>query len=117
MLKSFENVFSESTCKKRVTIVEIFDKGGILLSRESNRCSPDNGECSRLGIYQQKDNYDVNSTCNWSHAEIMAIKALPEDSIPYKSVLYGHEFYCPTCESALKNAGVEILEISDKKIN
>ena len=85
--------------------------GGNLLSRESNRCSPDNNICSRLNIVQGKENYDINSTCNWVHAEINTINNLPADSKPYKSILYGHDFYCDACENALKEAGVEVLEI------
>jgi deoxycytidylate deaminase len=105
-MKTFLEVKLESTCQKRVTVVEIFDKEGKLLSRESNRCDPNNGECSRIGVVQNKDNYDVHSTCNWTHAEIMAIQALPEGSKPYMAVLYGHSFYCTPCEQALRDVGV-----------
>jgi hypothetical protein len=114
MIRNFEDVRSESTCKKRITVVELYDKNDVLLSRESNRCSPPNGVCSRIGVSQTKSNYDVESTCNWTHAEIMALQALPEGSKPYKSVLYGHSFYCDFCENALRTAGVEVLEVAEE---
>lgn len=112
MAKEFIQAYHESTCQKRVTVVALLDKDGNVLSRESNRCNPDGGTCHRLGIVQNVNNYDVHSSCNWTHAEIMAIKALPEGARPYKAILYGHDFYCQTCENALKAAGVEEFEIS-----
>lgn len=116
MLKSFSEVQAESTCQKRITVVEIFDKNFNLLSRESNRCSPTGGTCHRLGVVNGKADYPVDCHCNWTHAEIMAINALPKGSKPYRSILYGHDFYCDACEAALKKAGVEILDIQ-KNIN
>ena len=111
-MRTLEEVKAESTCQKRVTICEIFDKEGNLLSRESNRCSPDGGICHRLEVNQGKDNYDVNSQCNWHHAEQRAVSLLPIGSNAYRSVLYGHSFYCDACESALRGSGVEILDIA-----
>ena len=111
MIKSFEKVQQESTCQKRITVCEIYDENDILLSRESNRCNPTDGICSRLNINNTKSDYPLES-CNWSHAEVNAIKALPVNSKPYKSILYGHDFYCQACEDALKNSGVQLLEIN-----
>lgn len=105
-MKTLQEVKSESTCQKRVTVCEIFDKDGKLLSRESNRCNPDGGMCHRLGIVQDKNNYDTDSHCNWTHAEINAIANLPIGASPFKAVLHGHSFYCDACESALKSVGV-----------
>lgn len=116
MPKTFEEVKQESTCQKRITICEIYDKDNNLLSRESNRCEPTNGVCARVGVVQTKDNYDRNSFCNWTHAEIRAISSLPVQSQPYLSVLYGHDFYCDSCEEALKKAGVIELTVSQQKI-
>lgn len=110
-IKTFEQARNESTCQKRVTIVELYDEAGNLLARESNRCFPTGGTCGRLGVVQNKSNYDVNSTCNWVHAEINAINALPTAAKPHKAVLFGHDFYCDACEQALKKAGCEILEV------
>lgn len=111
-INSLKEVYSESTCQKRVTICEIYDKNDILLSRESNRCNPDGGICSRLGLIQNKSNYDVESSCNWIHAEVHAINNIPTGSMPYKSVLYGHDFYCDRCESILREAGIEVFLIN-----
>jgi hypothetical protein len=115
-MKSIQEVYKESTCQKRVTIVELYDVEGNLLSRESNRCSPEGGVCHRLEVTQSKDNYDIHSHCNWIHAEIMAIQSLPENSKPYRAVLFGHDFYCDACETALKKVGVGIFDISKKRI-
>lgn len=117
-MKTFENVIAESTCQKRVTVCELYDWNGMLLCRESNRCNPD-GICCRLGVIQNKDNYDKNSNCNWTHAEIMAISALPKHLSggiikPHKAIVYGHDFICDSCEEALKDAGVEELIIESK---
>lgn len=112
-MKPFDIVISESTCQKRVTVVEIYDKENNLLSRESNRCSPNDGTCQRLSMANNKENYPVESTCNWTHAEINAIASLPVGSLPYKSILYGHDFYCDKCEKALKNIGVIVFEIEN----
>jgi len=111
MIKSIEDAKTESTCQKRIIVCEIFDVDGKLLARESNRCEPEGETCHRIGVVQAKEGYDVNSSCNWTHAEIMAINALPNNSRPYKAVISGHDFYCDACEEALKNIGVEILEI------
>ena len=116
MVNTLKEVKNESTCQKRITICEIYDESGILLSRQSNRCNPKDGICQRLGIIQNKENYDIESTCNWIHAEINAINNLPKQSLPYKSILYGHDFYCNNCEIKLIENGVKILEISKKQI-
>lgn len=102
---------AESTCQKRRTVCEIYDLDWNLLSRESNRCDP-GGTCHRLGLVQGKGNYDSLSSCNWTHAEIMAIKALPAGSRPYRAVIHGHNFYCDACEKALREIRVQILHVS-----
>lgn len=112
-MKTFEEVYKESTCQKRVTVVEIYNKEGNLLSRESNRCEPEGKVCHRLGLVQNKKNYDVLSSCNWTHAEINAIKSLKPEDKPYKSILYGHNFYCDNCENKLKEKGIKIFEIKN----
>lgn len=111
MIEDFELVVAESTCQKRVVVCELYDDQGVLLSRQSNRCNPANGICSRLNIVQNKESYDVHSTCNWTHAEIMAIQNLPENSNPVTAILYGHDFYCGSCEEALKSIGITSLKI------
>lgn len=110
-MKSFEQASQESTCQKRITVCEIYDAEGNLLSRESNRCNPTGGICTRLGLVQSKTNYDVESTCNWTHAEINAIKSLKESDKPHKAIIYGHTFFCDACENALRSVGVKELEI------
>jgi len=110
-MKSMREVIAESTCQKRVTVCEIYNYLGKLLSRESNRCNPAGGSCHRLGVSQDKSNYDKDSECNWTHAEIMAINALPKNSFPYMAILMGHRFTCLNCEEALRNAGVKKIYI------
>lgn len=110
-MKDFNEVIAESTCQKRITVCEIYDKEYKLLSRESNRCNPPNGICTRVDVIQTKENYDRNSNCNWTHAEVRSLSALKVEDKPYLSILYGHDFYCDSCEKALREAGVEILEI------
>lgn len=110
-IKSFEIVTQESTCQKRTVVCELFDEQGELLARESNRCTPNGGICQRLEVHQNKDSYDVVSHCNWTHAEIMAINALPVGSQPYRALLRGHDFYCIQCENSLKKVGIQIFGI------
>lgn len=105
-IKSFNTVISESTCQKRITVCEIYDENNKLLSRESNRCNPDGGVCHRLFLVQDKGAYDKESRCNWTHAEINAINNLPQNSNPYKAVLYGHDFFCDSCEKELRKIGI-----------
>lgn len=110
-MKSFNQVFAESTCFKRVTICEIYDRTGNLLSRESNRCNPPEGICQRINVSSVKDGYPLESSCMWTHAEIMAIKSIPAGSVPYSAKLYGHSFLCDNCESELKKVGVQVIEV------
>lgn len=105
-------VHHESTCQKRTTIVELYDQTGNLLSRESNRCNPTGGTCHRLGLVQTKEGYDIHSHCNWTHAEVNALAALPAGAIPYRALLYGHSFYCDNCEGQLRKAGVQVLDVA-----
>lgn len=113
-MKSFDTVKNESTCLKRQVVCELYDIDDNLLSRESNRCNPPDGICSRIGLKQPKNNYDVESTCNWTHAEIMALKALKSDAKPYRAMLTGHDFFCNECEKALIKAGVVEFQIVNK---
>lgn len=110
-IKELVIVALESTCQKRIIICEIYDKQNNLLARESNRCSPEGGICHRLGVVQNKDNYDKTSSCNWFHAEMNALHALQEGAKPYKAIIYGHNFICDNCENELLNHGVEKLEV------
>lgn len=110
--KSFTEVQKESTCQKRTTVCEIYDEKGMLLARESNRCNPEGGTCHRLEINQDKANYDKESQCNWTHAEINAIAALQKDCKPFQAIIYGHTFFCDACEEALRKAGVTHFKIN-----
>jgi hypothetical protein len=115
-MNEFEKARQNSTCQKRITICEIYDKEGVLLACESNRCDPSGGTCHRLGLVQSKEGYDVTSHCNWTHAEVMTIGKLKEGDRPYRSVIHGHDFYCDSCEEALRRVGVEVLEIGVRVI-
>ncbi len=111
-MKTLEEAAAESTCQKRLVVCEIYDEYGKILAVESNRCSPTGGLCHRIGVVQTKADYDVTSACNWTHAEIMAIRALPRGSYtPHRAVIYGHSYPCDACESALRRVGVEIIDI------
>lgn len=106
-MKTLQEILAESTCQKRATACYIYDEAGNLLSQASNRCSPSGNVCHRIGVIQTRKNYDVKSDCNWIHAEIMAIRALPEGGArPYRSVLYGHTFYCELCALSLVAIGI-----------
>ncbi len=110
-MKSIQDVIKESTCQKRVTVCELYNYTWGLLSRESNRCNPEGGTCHRIGVVQTKTNYDKESSCNWTHAEIMALNALPKNQTPYRAIIYGHSFVCENCEKALRKAGVKQIKI------
>lgn len=111
MIKDFIAAINESTCDKRTIVCELYDKDNNLLVRESNRCYPDGGRCHRMNLTQTKENYDIKSNCNWTHAEIMAINALQPHDEPKKAIVYGHDFFCESCEYALKMAGVSVFEV------
>ena len=102
----------KSTCQKRVTVVALFDIDGKLLSVGSNRCTPEGGVCERLQTVNAKADYPVAS-CNWVHAEVIALGSLPPGAIPFEAVLWGHDFFCGECEKALRERGVEVLRVSD----
>jgi len=106
-----EAVATTSTCQKRPVVCILLSKEGKVVSYGANSCDPPNGICTRLGVVQNKENYDVTSTCNWTHAEISAIAALPTTYQAYKAVLKGHEFFCQPCEDALKEIGVKEFEV------
>ena len=109
-MKTWLQVKAESTCQKRVTVCEIFDKNGKLLARESNRCNPHGGVCERLAVTNGKADYP-DAQCNWSHAEIEALNAVPDGEQPFRAVVYGHDFACPQCEVKLREAGVVVLDV------
>ncbi len=111
-MKTLEEAAAESTCQKRLVVCEIYDEFGKILAVESNRCSPTGGLCHRIGIVQTKSDYDVTSACNWTHAEVMAIRALPGGRHhPYRAVIYGHDYPCDACDMALRRVGVETIDI------
>lgn len=100
-----------STCQKRKVACVLVSRNGRVVSYGVNTCQPEGGVCHRLGLVQSKENYDVNSNCNWIHAEIDAIKNLPDGYKPFMAYLYGHDFFCGECEKALEAKGVEIFNI------
>lgn len=104
-------VATESTCKKRPVVCILLSKDGRVVSSGANTCDPPNGFCTRLGMSQDKENYDITSTCNWSHSEIQAIANIPAGFKAYKAVLKGHDFFCQPCEDKLKEIGVEEFEV------
>lgn len=106
-----EAVATESTCQKRAVVCILVSKEGRVVSSGANRCDPPDGVCSRLGLIQNKENYDTASTCNWSHSEVQALNNIPIGLKPYKAILKGHDFYCTPCENRLKAAGVVEFEI------
>ncbi len=97
-------------CKKRRVYCFIYNKEGSRLAAGYNQCFPPFGECKRMNINQDQDNY-TGYECNSIHAEVVAMSLLSKDSKPYKAVLIGHDFYCKDCEAELKKIGVKILEI------
>lgn len=108
-VKSHVVAASQSTCQKRLVICEIYDINGQLIARESNRCKPGDEGCHRLKKSQDKENYSEESDCGWIHAEINAIESAKKnakDAIPYRAILYGHNFICFACEKALNEFGV-----------
>lgn len=110
-MKSLATVAAESTCLKRVTVCTILDRAGDVISMESNRCNPPNGQCARLGLSQDKPDYSTQCTCNWEHAEVRAIAALDKDAVPSRAIVCGHEFCCPACEKALNGIGITDIEV------
>lgn len=109
-MKTVDEVISECTCKKRVVICELYDKDDNLIARESNRCDVD--ECRRIGLVEGKEGYGTIH-CDWTHAEIMAIRSLENikpTPKPYRAIIYGHSFACSDCERELKFAGVQKIE-------
>lgn len=107
-------ISKESTCLKRVTLCVLYDESGRFLAAASNRCDPPGGKCQRVGISQQKESYAIES-CNWTHAEIRAIEALPQGSRPKAAFLYGHDFICDSCENALRKVGVDSFTVVGEK--
>lgn len=112
-MKSWNEVAAESTCLKRITVCELFDADGILLARESNRCDPPDGKCCRLGTQNGQADYPSHSDCRWTHAEVMALRACKGK--PGHAVVYGHDFVCPDCDTALRAAGVGVITVFPKR--
>ncbi len=109
MIKPWVTVIAESTCLKRVTVCELYAADGSLLARESNRCDPPNGLCCRIGVSNGKSDYPSHTNCNWTHAEVMALRSC--EGVPVKAIIYGHDFACPDCEDKLKARGVTSIEM------
>lgn len=120
VFKTFSAIAAESTCQKRVTVCDLYAvipgyedsyrQPRILVSRESNRCEPPAGKCSRLGVCNSKADYP-ESSCNWTHAEIRALAANKSGLVADTAVVYGHDFVCEPCEKALKAAGVKYIRV------
>lgn len=108
---AFADAVAASTCLKRVVVCELYDERGRLLATESNRCSPPDGICARLGQRDQQAAYPVESSCGWEHAEQRALAALYNDDAPHRAVIYGHDFPCPDCERSLRAAGVMLFDV------
>lgn len=104
----------ESTCRKRVVVCELYDIHGKLIACESNRCDPPGGQCTRMGVVNGQADYPAESTCNWTHAEIMALQAVGSSNAPHRAVIYGHDFPCPRCEASLRAAGVVVIEVENR---
>lgn len=106
-------VLPKSTCQKRSVVCVLLNAQNRIISYGVNSCNPEGGTCHRLGLVQDKSNYDHSSNCRWVHAEIDALKHLlhGEEYTPYKAVLYGHEFFCLDCENELKKQGVVEFQI------
>ena len=111
LIELIEAVSKESTCQKRPVVCILLSHEGKVVSSGANRCEPEGGVCHRLGVMQNKANYDTNSSCNWTHAEIQAIANIPEGYKANKAVLKGHDFFCQPCEDKLREIGVEEFEI------
>lgn len=98
---------SQSTCEKRVTVCVLLDANDTVLACESNQCQT---PCQRLSQVTSKSSYPT-ATCDTDHAELRALRALKPGDRPVRSVLYGHAFYCESCEQALRACGVGTLEL------
>lgn len=110
-MTSFEQAVTESTCRKRIVVCELYDAEGTLLARASNRCNPPGGICARMERQDGQATYPTHSECGWTHAEVMAVAALTAGISPTRAILYGHDFPCPACEDALRKAGVIDIEV------
>lgn len=120
-VRDFRVVAGESTCLKRVTVCQLLERHApdnsydrdwwLIVASESNRCEPPGGVCSRLGKRDGQSDYPSESPCNWTHAEIRALAAIPTGTNPTRAIIYGHDFPCPDCERALRAAGITDIEI------
>jgi deoxycytidylate deaminase len=111
-MKTIHEVAAESTCQKRRVVCELLNDSGERLAIESNRCNPPDGTCVRIGIVSTREGYPVHSECNWTHAEIMALRAINRTAEkPFRAIIYGHNFPCSACELALQVAGVRHIEL------
>jgi deoxycytidylate deaminase len=100
-----------STCLKRAVVCVLYDEAGRLVVARSNRCNPPDSVCARMGVRQGQEGYPVDSECNWTHAEIRAVAAIPPGVKVVRAVLYGHGFPCAACEAALRAAGVTEIQV------
>lgn len=50
-----------------------------------------------------------------NHAEEDALRQLNGDAYGYHAILYGHDYYCPSCQKALFAAGVQALRLGAEK--
>lgn len=101
---------SFSNCQKRITACVLFDAENRPAGFGYNRCAPPTTGCARLGMKQAKEGY-TGDECETIHAEIMALRSAHPKRPPVSAVVYGHEFACPTCEKALKDAGITSIRI------
>lgn len=105
-----EGLAALSNCQKRVTVCILYDKECRLAGFGYNRCAPPTSGCARLTLSQSKSNY-TGDECETIHAEIMALRSIHPKRPPVAAVVYGHEFACPPCEKALRDAGILHIEI------
>ena len=96
----------QSTCRKRAVVCILKDRHGNVLSMGANHCAPLGGRCAREGQSNGKADYPMSATCNWTHAKINAISALPVGARPIRAELWGHDFFCDPCQLALEAAGI-----------
>jgi deoxycytidylate deaminase len=102
------NAIATCNCQKRVVVCILLDKDRKVISTESQRCRPPNGECCRLDRINTQANYN-NQGCDPVHAEIRALQNMTGK--PKYAYLAGHDFPCPPCEQLLKDNGVTDIHI------
>jgi deoxycytidylate deaminase len=109
-----ENLITEaarnSTCLKRAVVCVLYNEDGRLLACASNRCTPPEGGCPRIGLVQSKSGY-TGTECVCEHAEARALQAVQPWHKPSRAIVIGHEFACKPCEAILAAAGVNHIQI------